>query len=301
MQKIIPHLWYDKEAKEAAGFYTSLFPESEVTHVTTIKNTPSGDCDIVSFTLWGYSFMAISAGPYFKFTPSISFMVNFDPSQDKDARTRIDTVWEKLLDGGKALMPIDKYPFSERYGWVQDKYGLTWQLILTNPEGEQRPTVVPSIMFTGDVSGKAEEASDFYLSVFKNAKRGTIARYPAGMEPNKEGTIMFTDFQLENQWFAAMDGGPLHDFGFSEAISLMVKCDSQAEIDYYWEKLSAVPASEQCGWLKDKYGVSWQITPREMGEMMTKGTPEQIDRVTQAYLPMKKFDVAKLRQAYEGK
>jgi predicted 3-demethylubiquinone-9 3-methyltransferase (glyoxalase superfamily) len=300
-QQITPHLWYDKEAKEAAEFYTSLFPNSEITNVTTLHDTPSGDCDVVSFKLWGYSFMAISAGPLFKFNPSISFMVNFDPSQDKDAKIRIDEVWAKLLDGGKALMPLDKYPFSERYGWVQDKYGLTWQLIFTNLEGEERPPIIPSIMFVGDMTGKAEEATDFYLSVFKESKRGAIARYPAGMEPDKESTVMFTDFKLEGQWFAAMDSGRMHDFALNEAISLIVNCDSQEEIDYYWEKLSAVPESEQCGWLKDKYGVSWQIVPKEVDEMMTTGTREQIDRVTQAFLPMKKFDIAKLKRAFEGK
>lgn len=314
MQKIIPHLWYDKEAREAAEFYTSLFPDSKVENITTIHETPSGDADIVSFKLWGYSFKAISAGPIFKFNPSVSFMVNFDPSQDKEAKTRIDEVWGKLIDGGKALMPLDKYPFSERYGWVQDKYGLSWQLILTNPEGEKRPFIVPSLLYVTDTGDKAEEATDFYLSVFKNAKRGTIARYPAGMparhasqgeaggEPNKEGSIMFTDFMLENQWFTAMDGSSsMHKFAFNEAVSLIVQCEDQKEIDYYWEKLSAVPGSEQCGWLKDKYGVSWQIVPREMDEMMDKGTPEQIARVTQAFLQMKKFDISKLKEAYEGK
>ncbi|MGH7457348.1 MAG: VOC family protein, partial [bacterium] len=160
MQKIIPHLWFDKEAKEAAEFYTSVFPDSKVTNLTTLHDTPSGDCDIVSFELWRYSFMAISAGPLFKFNPSISFMVNFDPSQDKDAKSRIDAVWTKLSEGGKVLMPLDKYPFSERYGWVEDKYGLSWQLILTNPEGEERPIIIPSLMFVGNVCGKAEEASD---------------------------------------------------------------------------------------------------------------------------------------------
>src|ERR1044071_8160288 len=147
MQKIIPHLWFDKEAKEAAEFFSAVFPDSKVTNITSIHDTPSGDCDVVSFNLWGHSFMAISAGPLFKFNPSISFMVNFDPSQDKDAKTRIEKVWAKLLDGGKALMPLDKYSFSERYGWVQDKYGLSWQLILTDPKGEERPPIVPSLLF----------------------------------------------------------------------------------------------------------------------------------------------------------
>lgn len=301
MQKITPHLWFDKEAKEAAEFYVSVFPNSKITNVTTLHNTPSGDADIVSFEVWGYKFMSISAGPYFKLNPSISIMVNFDPSQDKDAKTRIDEIWNRLLDGGKALMPLDKYPFSERYGWVQDKYGLSWQLILTNPEGEDRPVIIPSLLFVTDTCDKAEEATDFYLSVFKDAKRGSIARYPAGMEPNKEGAVMFTDFKLEGQWFAAMDASSaMHKFAFNEAFSLMVNCDSQEEIDYYWEKLSAVPAAEQCGWLKDKYGVSWQVSPNVLGELM-KGDQARIDRVTQAFLKMKKFNIAELQKAAEGK
>lgn len=301
MQKIIPHLWYNKEAKEAADFYTSIFPDSKITNVTTIRNTPSGDCDIVSFQLWGYAFMSISAGPLFEFNPSISFMINFDPSKDKNTRQRMDEMWARLSEGGKILMALDKYPFSEHYGWVQDKYGVSWQLILTNPEGEERPPIIPSLLFVGKIAGKAEEASDFYTSIFRNSKRGVIARYPPGMEPDKEGTIMFTDFTLEGQWFAAMDSAQNHGFNFNEAISLIVECADQKEIDFYWEKLSADPKSEQCGWLKDKYGVSWQITPASMNDMFSKGTPEQIDRVTKAFLSMKKFDLAELQNAYEGR
>ncbi len=301
MQKIIPHLWYDKEAKEAAEFYTSVLPDSSVDNVNTIHDTPSGDADIVSFNVMGYKFMAISAGPIFKLNPSISFFVNFDPSKDPDAKSKLDSIWEKLSEGGKALMPLDKYPFSEHYGWIQDKYGLSWQLILTDPAGEERPPIVPSLLFTNDVYGKAEEASDFYMSVFKDSKRGTIARYPAGMEPDKEGAVMYTDFQLSGQWFAAMDSAHQHEFNFNEAVSLMVNCETQEDIDYYWEKLSAVPESEQCGWLKDKFGISWQITPTDLGRLLGSGTPEQAQRVTQAFLQMKKFDLAKLNDAFEGK
>ncbi|MFG6116151.1 VOC family protein [Halobacillus sp. MO56] len=300
-QNIVPHLWYDKEASEAAEFYTSIFPHSKILSKTTLQETPSGDSHLISFALWGQKFMAISAGPYFNFNPMVSFMVNFDPSREKDARSKIDDVWNKLSEGGKVLMPMDKYPFSERYGWIQDKYGLSWQLILTNPEGEERPAIVRSLMFAGDSCGKAEEALNYYLSVFKNAKLGNIARYPQGMEPDKEGSLMFSDFMLENQWFAAMDSARNHDFSFNEAISFMVYCDTQEEIDYYWEKLSAVPESEQCGWLKDKYGVSWQIVPRAMEEMMSSNsTPEQISRVSQATLKMKKLDLAELQKAHQG-
>ena len=299
MQNIVPHLWFDKEAKDAAAFYASVFPNSRVKSVQTLRNTPSGDTDIVSFEVLGYSFMAISAGPLFKFNPSISFMINFDPSQDKDARTRIDEIWGKLSQGGGALMPLQKYPFSERYGWVADKYGVSWQLILTNPAGEKRPPLIPSLMFVGKVCGKAEEATDFYISTFKNSKRGQIARYGKGQPPDKEGSLMFTDFTLEGQWFAAMDSAQQHNFAFNEALSLMVNCDDQQEIDYYWGKLSAVREAEQCGWLKDKYGVSWQVVPKAMAELM-KGDPAKVDRVTQAFLKMKKFDIAELERAARG-
>jgi predicted 3-demethylubiquinone-9 3-methyltransferase (glyoxalase superfamily) len=295
MQKITPHLWFDKEAKEAAEFYTSVFDNSQINFTTQIYDTPSGDCDIVGFHIMGYDFMAISAGPEFTFNPSISFIVNFDPSRDENARKNLDTVWEKFSQGGKVLMPLDKYPFSQHYGWIQDKYGLSWQLLLSNPDGEDRPFIVPSLMFIGDVCGKAEEASDFYLSVFKSAKRGLIARYPKGMEPDKEGTIMFTDFMINNQWFAAMDSAREHNFTFNEAISFMINCSTQEEIDYFWDTLSAVPEAEQCGWVKDKYGVSWQIIPTNMGELMGKN-PE---RTTPIFLKMKKIIIADLKKAGE--
>lgn len=300
MQKIVPHLWFDREAVEAAEFYTSLFPDSQITSSITLSDTPSGDTDVVSFRLWGYSFMAISAGPLFKFNPSVSFMVNFDPSRDREAATRINDVWAKLADGGKVLMPLDKYPFSDRYGWIQDKYGLSWQLILTDPKGEARPPIIPNLLFVGDVCGKAEEATDFYLTVFKDTGRGTIARYPSGMEPDREGTFMFSDFRLQGQWFAAMDSAREHGYGFNEAVSLMVNCDTQEEIDYLWEKLSAVPEAEQCGWLKDPFGLSWQISPTILNELMHDPDTEKVARVTRAFIQMKKFDIAKLTEAYEG-
>ncbi|MFZ2522196.1 MAG: VOC family protein [Minisyncoccia bacterium] len=298
MHKIVPHLWFDKEAKEATAFYVSVFGNnSKVTNVTTITGTPSGDCDIVSFELLGQAFQAISAGPYFKFNPSISFMVNFDPSRMNDARGNIDAVWDRLVDGGKILMPLQEYPFSKRYGWIEDKYGLSWQLILTNPDGEERSEIVPALLFVGDKYAKAEEATNFYLSVFRESKMGAMVKYPGGMPQNKEGSVMFADFKLLDTWFAVMDSGYDHKFAFNEAISFIVNCEDQKEIDYYWEKLSAVPESEQCGWLKDKFGVSWQIVPSALGEMMSKGSKEQRDKITQAFLKMKKFDIKALEEA----
>lgn len=301
MQKITPHLWFDRQAIEAANFYASVFPESGISYTAKIRDTPSGDCDIVAFTVMGMEFQAISAGPVFQINPSISMMVSFDPSKNPDAQKSLDEIWAKLSEGGKALMPLDAYPFSKRYGWIQDKFGFTWQLMLANPGGEERPAIIPSLLFTKGAYGKAEEASDYYLSVFKDSKRGTIARYPAGMEPNKEGTVMFTDIELDGQWFAAMDGAGEYAFTFGEGVSLVIHCDSQQEIDYYTDKLSHVKESEQCGWVKDKFGVSWQIVPRIMDEVMASGDQAKIDRVVKVMMPMHKLDIAELTKAAEGK
>ncbi len=291
MKKIVPHLWFDKEAKEAAEFYASVFPNSSVKNVSTLHDTPSGDADVVSFELMGSPFMAISAGPYFKFTPAISFTV---PCKTKD---EVDAIYGKLAEGGKPLMPLDTYPFSERYGWIQDKYALTWQVILAG-EGIAQ-SITPHLMFVNKVAGKAEEAINFYTSVFHTSKVLSISRYPAGMEPEKEGTVVHALFQLEGQEFGALDSANEHKFNFNEAISLMINCKDQAEIDYYWGKLSSVPEAEQCGWLKDKYGVSWQVVPEKMGELMS-GDKEKLARVTQAFLKMKKFDLAELERVARG-
>lgn len=294
-QTIVPHLWLEKDVNEACEFYTSIFPQSKITNVTTLHDTPSGDVNIVSFELWGQQFMALNGGPYFKFNPSISFFVYFNQSKESDASAKLEEMWNKLSDGGTALMPLDKYPFSEKYGWIQDKYGVSWQLMLTNAESEERAKIVPSLLFVGDQYGKVEEALQFYVSVFKNATEGTISRYPKGMEPDKEGAVMFSDFRLENMWFSAMESAHEHHFSFNEAVSFLIYCDTQEEIDYYWERLSAVPEAEQCGWLKDQFGISWQVVPGEMDEVMNNKTQEQIDKINQELLKMKKIDIARLK------
>lgn len=298
--KIVPHLWFDKEAGEAARFYTASFPGSRITHRKVLPGTPSGDAEVVAFELAGHPFMAISAGPYFKINPSISFIVNFDPGRDPSASKNLDSLWKKLSPGAKVRMPLDAYPFSKRFGWIEDRFGVSWQLLLSNPGGEERPFITPSLMFVGANAGKAEEATAFYLSVFQPSRRGALTRWPAGMAPERKGTLMFTDVRLAGVWLAAMDSAQNHDFQFNEGVSLMVRCKDQKEIDGYWRRLSAVPAAEQCGWLKDKYGVSWQIVPEEMDLMMATGTDAQIKALTKAFLPMKKLEIAPLRKAFEA-
>lgn len=200
---------------------------------------------------------------------------------------------------GKPSLPLASYPFSEHYGWTEDKYGLSWQIMLAGEE-QERQRITPSLMFVGKVCGKAEEAIDLYTSLFPDSKVGPILRYGKDEEPDEEGKIKYASFVLDGQEFAAMDSAREHDFGFNEAISLIVNCETQDEIDRYWDSLSAVPEAEQCGWLKDRYGLSWQVVPSAMDEMLHTGTKEQIARVTEAFLKMKKFDLAELRRAYEG-
>ncbi len=292
--KIVTHLWFNTEAREAAQYYATVFPDSHVTSTTVLHGTPSGDVDVVGFEILGAEFMAISAGPLFTFNPSISFHVNCETAAE------VDAIWSKLFEGGKVLMELGAYPFSERYGWIQDKYGLSWQIIAM---GDRMPAqrITPVLMFVGAVAGKAEEAITLYTSVFRNAKIGSILRYGANAAPDKEGTIQFASFTLEGQEFGAMDSAHDHRFAFNEAISFMVRCADQKEIDSYWDALSADPAAEQCGWLKDAFGVSWQIVPIEMNAMMQDKDPSKVRRVTEAFLKMKKFDLAALHNAFDGR
>ncbi len=292
-QKITSHLWFDKEAKEAAKFYTSIFKDSKIKDTAVIRNTPSGDTDIVTIELSGQEFTLISAGPLFKFNPSVSFLVACKTKEE------VDALWKELSKGGMALMDLGAYPFSERYGWIQDKYGLSWQVMFFG-DREFKQRIIPTLMFVGNVVGKAEEAVNFYVSVFHNSEVGGIDRYGEGEDPDTEGTVRHASFTLEGQEFAAMDSAREHNFAFNEAVSLIVHCETQEEIDYYWGKLSADPKAEQCGWLKDKYGLSWQVTPNVLQNMLNDKVEKKRARVTEAFLKMKKFDIEALKKAYRG-
>jgi len=151
-------------------------------------------------------------------------------------------------------------------------------------------------MFTRDVCGQAEEAINYYASLFPDGNAQILARYTQGEEPDREGTVKFAQFTLGGQEFGAMDSAWSHEFTFNEAVSLIVNCKDQEEIDYYWDKLSAVPEAEQCGWVKDKFGVSWQIIPENMGELMSK----DLEKTTPVMLQMKKIIIEDLLQAGEG-
>jgi len=294
MQKIVPHLWYDKEAKEAAEFYISLFEQSKLAYTKIIKNPPPlSDAEIVGFELAGQQFVAISAGPYFSLNPAISLMVACSSAEE------VDKLWKAWSEGGKELMPIGEYPFNKRYAWVQDRYGLSWQLMLVE-EGQEVQRITPCLLFSDGVCGKAEEAIKYYTEVFKNSEIGMISRYGKGEAASSNAKVSYAAFKLNGFAFSAMDNGYDVDYTFNEAFSFIVNCKDQEEIDYYWEKLSAVPEAESCGWCKDQFGISWQILPSDWEEVLFGGTEEQVQRVNDAVLNMKKFDLEALEKARLG-
>lgn len=294
MQKIVPHLWYDKEAKEAAEFYTSLFEQSGIIKVQAIKNPPPlSESELVSFELAGQEFMTISAGPYFKLNPSVSLMVACFSTEE------IDALWQALSAGGTALMEIGEYPFSKRYGWIQDRFGLSWQLMLVD-EGQAIQKITPNLLFSAAVCGKAEEAIHFYTDIFNHSHIAAISHYGAGDTAILKAKVNYASFTLDGLSLSAMDNAYDVGYSFNEAFSLIINCKDQAEIDYFWAKLSAVPESEQCGWLKDKYGLSWQVVPDNVDDLLFGGTEEEVRRVTEAFLEMKKIDIEAVMAIKKG-
>lgn len=293
MQKITPCVWLAGGAGEAARLYASAFAEGAILSSTLLAETPSGPTEIVSIALDGQELTLMGAEPFATVNPSISFLVACRTPDE------VDALWRRLSGGGQPLMELGSYPFSDRYGWLQDRFGVSWQ-IMSMGERPIPARIVPTLMFVGAVCGKAEEAIRFYASVFRDARVGEIDRYGADRAPDREGTVLHASFTLEGQAFAAMDSAYPHAFAFNEAVSFAVRCATQDEIDHYWQ-LSADPAAEQCGWLKDRYGVSWQIVPAMLPEMLRHPDPHVATRVTEAFLQMKKFDLAALQRAYEGR
>ncbi|MDO9376245.1 MAG: VOC family protein [Ferruginibacter sp.] len=275
---IFPCLWFDGNAKEAADFYCSIFDHSKIT-----TDTPM----VVQFELEGKKLMGLNGGPMFTINPSISLFVTGATHEE------IDGIYTRLMEGGNALMPLDKYPWSERYAWVADKFGMTWQLMVGNlPAGGQKITT--AFLFVDELCGKAQDAMKHYSSIFPNSAIYPAETYKAG-EEQPEGNLKFGHFSLNNELFAAMDGTGNHGFTFSEGLSLTVECETQEEIDHYWIKLTEGGAESRCGWLKDKFGVSWQIVPKVLGQLMSE--PSRAQRVMAKVMGMQKLDIETLMSA----
>ena len=280
-QRIIPAIWCDAADDEAARFYADVFREGSV-----VEQAPGLAATV---SIHGFRLSLINGGDQYAPNPSISCILNFDPllfGGEDQARAYLDELYERLSGGG-VLMELGEYPFSPRYTWVRDRFGMTWQLMLTDPAGEPRPFILPSFMFGGTNHANAEEATEAWIALFDDAHRGALRRYEEG-GPMEVGTVMFTDFTLRGTWMAAMDSGAFHDFTFTPGVSMIISCRDQEEIDRYWTGLSAVPEAERCGWCVDRWGVSWQVVPDNIAELMADAaTREKI-------LHMGKIDLTRL-------
>jgi predicted 3-demethylubiquinone-9 3-methyltransferase (glyoxalase superfamily) len=295
-QKIALNLWFDHQAEEAARFYASLFEDSQVGDVSRydkamaeISGRPEGSAMTVAFTLAGQNFVGLNGGPEFQLNPSISLFVYCD------SEAEVDNLFAGLATGGQILMPLQKYPFSEKYAWLQDRYGVSWQLYLGRRRG---PKIAYSLLFVGKQCGHAEEAIQLYTSVFEDGRIEGISRYGRDAAPEIEGTVEHASFWLDGQEFMAMDSNREHNFAFNEALSFIVHCESQTEVDYFWNKLTAEGEEQPCGWLKDKFGVSWQIVPTVLADLLQGGDAVRVGRVMGSLLQMQKIDIAQLQQAY---
>lgn len=273
---IHPCIWYNGNAKAAAEFYCSLFSDSKIT-----TDSPM----VVKWQLAGQTFMGLNGGPMFTTNPSISFMVTCEDDAE------INDLWAKLSDGGMVMMPLDKYDWSERYGFVQDKFGLAWQ-IFKGKYSDVNQKITPTFLFVGNSYGKAEAAVKYYTDVVKPSSVDGILLYAENEGP-AAGSVKHSQFILDGKVFMAMDGYGEHHFAFNEGISFVVECSGQQEIDYFWNELTSNGGAESmCGWLKDKFGVSWQIIPKNIGAIMMD--PVNGQKAMQALMQMKKIDVAGL-------
>lgn len=296
-KRLTPFLWFDNKAEEAANFYVSIFKNARVKTSTRYSSDgaaasglPKGTIMTVAFEIEGHDFTALNGGPVFQPSPAISFMVSCR------TREKVDELWSKLSKEGEVLMEIGEYPYSERYGWVQDKFGISWQIMLYN----DTQIIAPCLMFPGE-QRIAETAINYYMSVFKNSAIESLERY-AVEEEGPTGALKFAAFSLDGQKFKAMDSGQEVPFGLTPAISFVVNCKTQEEIDYYWEKLTegGDDLSQQCGWLQDKFGVSWQVVPESLSLMLSDTESEKGKRVMSELLRMKKLDMNVLQSAYNG-
>ncbi len=293
---IVPCLWLDDQAEQAATFYTKTFPNGRVLFQSRYPETadnpsgkPRGSVLTVEIELAGQRFTLLNGGPMFTINPSISFFVNVATAAE------VDRLFGVLAEGGQALMPLNAYPWSPRYAWVKDRFGVSWQLMTG---AEMGATIVPCLMFAGANHGRASEAIAHYTAIFPRSKTDVIDRYVAG-EP-VEG-VKHGRFVLDGQTMVAMDSGTTHGFGFDEGLSLQVMCENQAEIDRYWSALGAGGSPGPCGWLKDRFGVSWQVVPKDMAQVLTSPNTAARDRAFGAVMKMGKLDIAQIQAAFDGR
>lgn len=273
--KMYACIWCNNNAKEMADFYISTFADTKIVDENPV---------VVMLEMEGQKMMLLNGGDIFKPNPSISFMALCGSADE------VENLYHKLLEGGKTLMELNEYPWSKKYGWVEDKYGVNWQLYFGD-KGGAKEKYVPTLMFNGANNGKAKEAIELYSSLFPNSNLQGILEY-SGNEGEQKGNVQHAQFDVNNFTLMCMDSSFDHQFNFAEGVSLVVNCKDQQEIDTYWNALTANGGAEsQCGWLKDKYGLSWQIIPENISKLI------QPPAAMQALMQMKKIDIKILENA----
>jgi len=272
-------IWFDGNAKEAFNYYQNIFKEIEL-----LSENPFA----VVYNLYGRRFMHLNGGPGHPVSPAISFYIMADSNEEAE------TIWHQLIVNGKVLMPLNEYPWSKKYGWCADKYGVNWQIIV---DYKSSCKVMPSFMFCGNNAGKAEEAITYYKSLFTDSSLVEMRKYEKGGH-DTEGYIMYAQFELNKLPFGIMDSSSPHGFSITDAVSFTISVNTQEEIDYYWDYLAKDGVAGKCGWLQDKYGIQWQVVPSILGKYMT--SPVTAPKATYAFLQMTKFIIADLEKAVEG-
>ncbi|SFH20900.1 VOC family protein [Pedobacter insulae] len=278
-KQITPCLWFNNQAKEAATMYCSVFAQAKITSQSHI---------VTEIEVMEQKFVLLDGGPMFQPNPSISFYYICEEEQE------LDQIWSAFLKEGKVMMALEKYPWAEKYGWITDKFGVSWQLSV-GKISDVGQKITPCLMFTGKQYGRVDEAIAHYSSIFKNAITDGILRYQANEQPDEEGKVKHAQIKLDGEAIMLMESAAAHDFKFTEGVSLTIYCETQEEIDYYWNKLSESGEESMCGWLKDKFNVSWQIIPTILGKIMSD--PAKAGKAAKAFMSMRKLNIEQIVQA----
>jgi len=272
---VYPCIWTNHQNAEMSAVYGGAFD-----CLSVLSSTPF----VTELALGDYRMLLLDGGDKFSPNPSISIFIKMT---DKAA---LQKAWDKLTEGAKVMMPLQAWPWSPMYGWVKDRFNVSWQLFWEE-KAEEDFVLSPCLMYVGDNAGKTKDAMDFYCSMFKPSVINGVTYYGEG-GGDVASYINHAEFTLGNNLLMAMDSSHMHGFDFSEGISLVVPCKNQEEIDHYWASLTNGGAESICGWLKDRYGVSWQIVSANIGILMSD--QEKAPKIFERILKMKKIIVADL-------
>ena len=296
--ELVPCLWLGDQAEAAASLYLEAFADARVESVAHYPeeganpaNLPPGSVLTVDVRLAEQRLTLLNGGPGFRPNPSVSFHVHLGDAAD------VDALHATLGEGGAELMPLGEYPWSARYAWIEDRFGVSWQ-IMARPEARE-PAIVPCLMYAGEHHGGAREAIDAYVGAIPNSRVLEVETFAEG-EGGEAGTVKQGRFELAGHTMVAMDGGTGHAFGFDEGASLQVLCSAQAEVDRVWSALAVGGEEGPCGWVRDRFGLWWQVVPEAMATWMSSDDAAARDRVFRAMLSMGKLDVDALERAYRG-